>query len=98
MGRERMAGELTRREFIHRTAGAAGTLAASPAIFLKAEEIPAGPVAPSDTVRFGIIGVGMQGSGLLGTAVKLPGVECVAACDLYAGRRQQSLYSGGFAL
>jgi predicted dehydrogenase len=81
-----MAGELTRREFIHRTAGAAGTLAASPAIFLKAEEIPAGPVAPSDTVRFGIIGVGMQGSGLLSTAVKLPGVECVAACDLYDGR------------
>jgi len=37
-------------------------------------------------VRFGIIGVGMQGSGLLATAVSLPGVECVAASDLYDGR------------
>src|SRR5208337_4960030 len=43
-------------------------------------------VPPSDRVRFGIIGVGMQGSGLLATAVSLPGVECVAASDLYDGR------------
>src|SRR6202023_3573916 len=28
----------------------------------------------------------MQGSGLLSTAVALPGTECVAACDLYDGR------------
>lgn len=45
---------------------------------------PAG--APSDRVRFGIIGVGMQGSGLLANAVQLPNVECAAACDLYDGR------------
>src|SRR5436309_11627146 len=37
-------------------------------------------------VRFGIIGVGMQGSGLLANAITLPGVECVAAADLYDGR------------
>jgi len=42
--------------------------------------------APSDRVRFGMIGVGMQGSGLLGTSIQLPGVECAAACDLYDGR------------
>ena len=45
-------------------------------------------VAPSDTVRLGIIGVGMQGSGLLRTSIRLPGVECVAACDLYDGRQE----------
>jgi predicted dehydrogenase len=28
----------------------------------------------------------MQGSGLLKTSIKLPGVECAAACDLYDGR------------
>jgi predicted dehydrogenase len=43
-------------------------------------------VAPSDRVRFGIIGVGMQGSGLLAQSIKLEGVECAAAADLYDGR------------
>ena len=33
-----------------------------------------------------MIGIGMQGSGLLGTAITLPGVECVGAADLYDGR------------
>src|SRR5437763_897963 len=45
-----------------------------------------GAVAASDRVRFGMIGVGMQGSGLLSQAITLPGVECAAACDLYDGR------------
>ncbi len=43
-------------------------------------------VAPSDRVRFGMIGIGMQGSGLLGGAITIPGVECVGAADLYDGR------------
>ena len=33
-----------------------------------------------------MIGVGMQGSGLLAQSIELPGIECVAACDLYDGR------------
>ena len=33
-----------------------------------------------------MIGIGMQGSGLLATAIRLPGIECVAAADLYDGR------------
>ena len=44
------------------------------------------PVPASDRVRFGIIGVGMEGSGLLQNAIGLPGIECVAAADLYDGR------------
>ena len=43
-------------------------------------------VAASDRVRFGVIGIGMQGSGLLTDAITLPGVECVGAADLYDGR------------
>jgi predicted dehydrogenase len=43
-------------------------------------------VAPSDRVRFGMIGVGMQGSGLLNTSIHLDGVECAGAADLYDGR------------
>ncbi len=79
---------VTRRQFLQRTAGATGALAAVPTILLDPKPYPAGwsYVAPSDRVRFGIIGVGMQGSGLLRNAIELPGVECVAACDLYDGR------------
>jgi predicted dehydrogenase len=77
-----MKSRLNRREFLHRTAGA---LAAAPMI-LEAEEIAYREVAPSDRIRLGIIGVGMQGSPLLSSAIQLPGVECVAACDLYDGR------------
>jgi predicted dehydrogenase len=46
----------------------------------------AGPVAPSDRIRFGMVGVGMEGSGVLSTAIQLRGVECVSAADLYDGR------------
>src|SRR5260370_1026381 len=35
-----MKKDLSRRQFLHRTAGAAGALAASPAIFLEPEHIP----------------------------------------------------------
>src|SRR5437588_11480903 len=80
-----MKKDLSRRQFLHRAAGA---LAASPAIFLEPEHIPLPlqSTAPSDRLRFGIIGIGMQGSGLLTNAIQLPGVECAAACDLYDGR------------
>jgi predicted dehydrogenase len=80
--------QFSRRRFLQSTAGATGALAAAPSIFLKPEYIPSAleAVAPSDRLRFGIIGIGMQGSGLLTAAVQLPGVECVAACDLYDGR------------
>jgi len=54
---------------------AAATLLESPPLLASA------PLrAPSDRVRFGIVGVGMEGSGLLGVAIQLPGVECAAAC------------------
>ena len=79
----------SRRDFMKTGAGAAGALVAAKAIFLPDERLEAAaypPVAPSDRVRFGIIGVGMQGSDLLANAIRLPGVDCIAACDLYDGR------------
>jgi predicted dehydrogenase len=42
--------------------------------------------ASGEVVRFGIIGVGTEGSALLRGAVTLPNVQCVAASDLYDGR------------
>ena len=84
-----MTKHFSRREFLQTSGTAAGALVAARTVLLDPEPMAASPkpVPPSDRVRFGIIGIGMQGSGLLGTAITLPGVECVAACDLYDGRQ-----------
>ncbi len=76
---------LSRRAFLQGSAAAVGGLAAAKTIMLEAKAFPRA-VAPSDRVRFGMIGIGMQGSGLLAGAITIPGVECVAAADLYDGR------------
>jgi predicted dehydrogenase len=78
----------SRREFLAIGAEAAGASLVTKTIWLDPEPAWAfqGLASPSDRVRFGIIGIGMQGSGLLASAIELPGVECVAACDLYDGR------------
>ena len=80
---------LSRRKFLL-TAGVAGASVAAKSILLEPGPLFASPraVPPSDRVRFGIIGVGMEGTSLLTTAVALPGVECVAASDLYDGRHE----------
>jgi predicted dehydrogenase len=80
----------SRREFLQTTAGAAGASLVAGSVFLDAEPIPSASqaTAPGDQIRFGIIGVGMEGSGLLSTAIQLRGVECVAAADLYDGRHE----------
>jgi predicted dehydrogenase len=74
-----------RRRFLQ-TAAAGGLLAAS--VNRLEAEVPTdqAPSPPSDQMRFGIIGIGMQGSGLLSSALSLPGAHCVAAADLYDGR------------
>src|SRR5207244_975772 len=74
-------------EFVGMSAPAGAPLAAHTLGPLPPHLVPdPGAVAASDRVRFGMIGVGMQGSGLLSQAITLPGVECAAACDLYDGR------------
>ena len=78
--------DFSRRQFLGISASAAGATLAAKTIFLSPENLFAQAVAPSDRVRFGIIGIGMQGSSLLPAAIQLPGVECIAACDLYDGR------------
>lgn len=47
-------------------------------------------ISPNDTVRIAVIGMGIMGNNDLRTALKVPGVEWVAACDLYAGRLQRA--------
>jgi len=80
-----MRRRLSRRAFLQGSAMAAGGALISRSIRLEAQPFPAMPAA-SDRVRFGMIGIGMQGSGLLTGAITLPGVECVGAADLYDGR------------
>ncbi|HET7748537.1 MAG TPA: gfo/Idh/MocA family oxidoreductase, partial [Terriglobales bacterium] len=83
-----MKNDFSRRQFLQSSAVAAGGLLAAKTILLDPEPLGAQtkPVAPSDRVRFGMVGIGMQGSGLLTNAITLPGVECVGAADLYDGR------------
>jgi predicted dehydrogenase len=78
----------SRRRFLGISAAAAGASLATKTILLDPEPLLASwqTGAASDRVRFGMIGVGMQGSGLLAESIELPGVECAAACDLYDGR------------
>lgn len=82
-------GRVSRRTFLQTTAGIAGASLMGGSAFLEEPSYAAAQtVAPSDRVRFGIVGVGMEGSGLLTTAIQLNGVECVAAADLYDGRHE----------
>ena len=78
----------SRRAFLRTTAGVAGASLVAGENFLKPEYMLASDqaVAASDRVRFGIVGVGMEGSSLLATAIQLQGVQCVAAADLYDAR------------
>src|ERR1700723_2335880 len=45
-------------------------------------------VAPSDRVRFASIGTGTRGCELLTASLEVPGIECVAVCDLYDSRHE----------
>jgi predicted dehydrogenase len=79
---------VSRREFLEIGAvTAAGVSLAGTGSLIRAQGAPAQrPAAPSDTVQFGIIGVGMQGNGLLQDSIAFDGVQCAGACDLYDGR------------
>lgn len=78
----------SRRRFLEIGAAAAGASLAAQTNLLSPEKLLAAPrpVSASDRIHFGMIGIGMQGSQLLAQSIDLPGVECVAACDLYDGR------------
>jgi len=77
---------LSRRAFLQATAATAGATLVAARVGAEPSYAPPYDSSPSNRVRFGIIGVGMEGSGVLATAVALPGTECVAAADLYDGR------------
>jgi predicted dehydrogenase len=47
-------------------------------------------ISANDTIRLGCIGMGIMGYNDVNTALKVPGVEMVAACDLYTGRLERA--------
>src|ERR1700739_890323 len=78
---------LSRRQFIQLGSGAlAATTVAK--TFLHPQVLWAAPrpVAPSDTVRFASIGTGIRGCEHLEASLHVPGIQCVAVCDLYDSR------------
>src|SRR5271167_2663958 len=81
---------LTRRSFMRLGAGSVAAGAAAKITLLEPAALwgQGRPVAPSDTVRFASIGTGTRGCELLAASLAVPGVECVAVCDLYDSRHQ----------
>src|ERR1700747_1714037 len=78
----------TRRQFMRIGTGAAtaGAVAKFTVLEPKALWASPKPVAPSDTVRFASIGTGVRGCELLQASLHVPGIQCVAVCDLYDSR------------
>src|SRR5258708_35547511 len=78
---------VTRRQFIHIGWGAlAATTVAGNLLQPHLLSAAVRPVPPSDTVRFASIGTGVRGCELLKATLQVPGVQCVAVCDLYDSR------------
>jgi len=84
---------LTRRDFMRIGAGSVATGAAAKFTLLQPVAMwgQGRTVAPSDRIRFASIGTGTRGCELLQASLEVPGVECVAVCDLYDGRHEAAL-------
>ena len=81
---------LTRRNFMRIGAGSVAAGAATKITLLEPAALWGADraVAPSDQVRFAVIGTGTRGCELLAASLAVPGVECVAVCDLYDSRHE----------
>src|SRR6202522_336318 len=80
----------TRRDFMRIGSGSVAASAAMKWTLLQPVALwGAGrQVAPSDRVRFASIGTGTRGCELLAASLAVPGIECVAVCDLYDSRHE----------
>ena len=87
-----MKNKSSRRKFIQQLGGTSLLLAAGPLQSFASGEaseraIPFKPaISPNDKIRIATVGLGIMGNVDTDTAIKVPGVEMVAACDLYSGR------------
>lgn len=87
-----MTTQSSRRKFIRQIGGASLLLAAGPVKVIGSDNTDARafnrvfPVSPNDKIRIATIGMGIMGNVDTDSALRVPGVELVAACDLYKGR------------
>ncbi|MBB1283594.1 Gfo/Idh/MocA family oxidoreductase [Flavisolibacter sp. BT320] len=89
--------QASRRNFLKKLGGSTLALAAAPITNLAAEEKLEERIlhyekriSPNDRLRIGVVGLGIMGHNNISTSLKVPGVEMVAACDLYKGRLQRA--------
>ncbi|MDP4130679.1 MAG: Gfo/Idh/MocA family oxidoreductase [Bacteroidota bacterium] len=86
----------SRRHFLQQVSGTALALAASQSSLAFADQWQnrvdsySRKISPNDKIRIGVIGIGIQGNNDLNAALKVPGTEVVAACDLYRGRLERA--------
>jgi predicted dehydrogenase len=81
---------LTRRNFMRIGAGSVAAGAAAKITLLEPTALwsARAVAAASDRIRFAAIGTGTRGCQLLEASLLVPGVECVAVCDLYDSRHE----------
>lgn len=87
----------SRRKFLQQIGALSVVTAAGPLTSLAAKEKAeerilhySKRISPQDKVRLAVIGFGIQGHGDFATALKVPGVEAAAVCDLYSGRLENA--------
>ncbi|MEJ7738205.1 MAG: Gfo/Idh/MocA family oxidoreductase [Chitinophagaceae bacterium] len=86
----------SRKLFLQQIAGSALVWAAGPLQTLAAEQAEERilhyekKVTANDKINIAAIGLGIQGYNDVNTAIKVPGVQMVAACDLYKGRLERA--------
>src|SRR5664280_396368 len=88
-----MKSKTTRRKFLQSIGGTAVLLSAAPFKGLASTKVMEEHISafdrefsPNDKIRIAGIGMGIMGNQDVDDAIKVPGVELVAACDLYSGR------------
>lgn len=88
-----MSQHSSRKKFLQKiTAGIAGAalipdiLKANPGLYSEKGLQLKKYFSPNDTIQIGLIGAGGMGTADANTAITIPGVKLIAACDLYDGR------------
>src|SRR5579862_2650275 len=85
--------QISRREFLKRTAASGGALAAGGLM-------PRHVLGANERINFGLIGAGNMGTGHLTSLVKrsqADNIQCLAVCDVYQKRvtRAKGILQGG---